>query len=63
MGTHEEKSGKSRSWRLKSPVGGLGRRKGLGEELFWGWFAPGPFGSAQDKLKPGAPKELLSLGA
>ena len=31
---YEEKSGKSRSCRLKSPVRGLGRRKGLGEELF-----------------------------
>jgi hypothetical protein len=38
-------------------VGGLGRRKGLGEELFLGWFASGPFGSAQDKLKPRPPEE------
>jgi hypothetical protein len=41
--------GKSRSWRLKSPVRGLGRRKGLGEELFWGRFAPGPFGGTQGR--------------
>jgi hypothetical protein len=34
--------------------GWVRRRKGLGEELFWGWFAPGPFGSAQDRLKPRA---------
>src|SRR5258707_13188832 len=45
----EEKSGKGRSCRLKSPVRGLGRRKGLGEELFWGGFRRG--------LKPRPPKE------
>jgi hypothetical protein len=28
----------------------------LGEELFWGWFAPGPFDS-QDELKPRPRKE------
>ena len=61
--SREEKSGKSRSCRLKSPVRGLGRRKGLGEELFWGGFAPGPFGSqgepfgAQGNLKPRPPEE------
>jgi hypothetical protein len=38
-------------------------RKGLGEGLFWGWFAPGPFDSqgepfnSQDELKPRPPKE------
>src|SRR5882762_11557599 len=67
----EEKSGKSRLCRLKSPVRWSGRRKGLWEELFWGWFAPGsfdsqgePFGRTQGKpfgsqgnLKPRPPEE------
>ena len=29
-------------------TGGLGRRKGLGEELSWGWFAPGSFDSQDE---------------
>src|SRR5258708_38831258 len=45
----EEKSGKSRACRLKSPVRWLGRRKGLWEELFWGGLRRG--------LKPRPPKE------
>src|SRR5882724_13117716 len=45
----EEKSGKGRSCRLKSPVRGLGRRKGLWEGLFWGGLRRG--------LKPRPTKE------
>ena len=31
--------------------------KGIGGRIVLGWFAPGPFDSAQDKLKPRPPKE------
>src|SRR5882762_3788627 len=52
----EEKSGKNRSCRLKSPVRGLGRRKGLGEELFWGGLRRGP-SILRVNLKHRPPKE------
>jgi len=54
--TREEKSGKSRSCRLKSPVRWLGRRKGLWEELFWGGLRRGP-SILRVNLKPRPPKE------